>query len=185
MSTLREREASGDGSVTILPKSVMTERATSKRTRSVPAEEWLSMLKGAAIEVSETMLGGGLADAEPHGSVIKADVTAMVGLAGAIVGVVAVRCSVATARQIASRMVGTEVGQTDAAARDALGEVCNMIAGLLKSKLPAIENLCLLSTPTIVMGHDFSIYPLGKGPSVQIPFSFEGSRLWVSLDVQN
>ena len=56
----------------------------------------------------------------------------MVGLAGALCGVLTVCCNAKTARQIAKSMLG-DTADSEEQVADALGEICNMIAGNFES----------------------------------------------------
>jgi CheY-specific phosphatase CheX len=58
----------------------------------------------------------------------KGECTAMVGLAGALCGILTVCGDGKTARRIAQGMLGETCDSEDQAA-DALGEICNMITG--------------------------------------------------------
>jgi chemotaxis protein CheX len=66
------------------------------------------------------------------------DVTAMVGLAGQLCGVMSVRCSHKAAVLMASKMLAVELEKAGPDMPDALGEVCNMVAGNFKNKIPGV-----------------------------------------------
>lgn len=55
----------------------------------------------------------------------------------------------------ASSMLGEDLNEWSDAVQDAIGEVSNMIAGNIKSKLPEKQNLSL-SIPTVVKGIDYT-----------------------------
>jgi CheY-specific phosphatase CheX len=96
-------------------------------------EDWLPILQLAIQEVFEIMLGCQVKAVEQsehqqqHGGF-----TAMVGLAGALCGVLTVCCGAKTASGIATSMLGDTVDSEEQVA-DALGEICNMIAGNFES----------------------------------------------------
>lgn len=103
---------------------------TAFATRS-QEENWRPVLELAVEEVFEIMLGcrvKPMAECElkPSG-----DFTAMVGLAGALCGILTVCCSAKTAEEIAKTMLGAAGTRSEIA--DALGEVCNMIGGNFES----------------------------------------------------
>ena len=95
-------------------------------------ENWLPILELAIQEVFEIMLGSRVSTVATSKHQANAEFTAMVGLAGALCGIMTVCCDANTARQIATRMLGDAVGSEDQAA-DALGEICNMITGNFES----------------------------------------------------
>lgn len=57
----------------------------------------------------------------------------MVGLAGALCGILTVSCNKKTAFDVAKCMLGPEIAESEEQVSDALGEVCNMIAGNFES----------------------------------------------------
>jgi chemotaxis protein CheX len=109
----------------------------------------------------------------------------MIGLAGDLCGVLSFRCSVGSAVQIAGRMLGTDERTSEESIRDALGEICNMVAGSFKAQLSDVAEQCMLSVPTVVSGKDYRLYPLVDGLRIQIARSFEGALVWMTLDLHN
>ena len=69
------------------------------------------MMAGARLEL------GAKNDVEARG-----EQTAMVGLAGALCGMVTIRCSAQVSHRLASLMLGGEAASNPVTARDALGE---------------------------------------------------------------
>jgi len=95
-------------------------------------ENFLAILKPATQEVFEIMLGCQVKTAEPSAHKLDGGLTAIVGLAGALCGVVTICCAAETAGGIAKGMLG-EPNVSEAQVLDALGEMCNMIAGNFES----------------------------------------------------
>jgi chemotaxis protein CheX len=163
------------------------------------AQDWPLLLEVAVQEVFEIMLGE--RPRKYDGSVGGQDLTAIVGLAGLLCGVLAVRCAYRTAAQITLRMLGTsapDITQNDAVQNsstaqnqnedqmwDALGEICNMIAGNFKNKLPNIAAGCLLSVPTVVIGQDYQLRPRGKCQRFEVAVEFAGAPFAVTLDIHS
>jgi len=147
-------------------------------------ESWVPFLELACQEVFEIMLGSKLDP--PDASVLPSfNVTAMVGLAGQLCGVLTLRCSSASANLMASRMLGVELEQADQHMWDALGEVCNMIAGNFKNKLTGMGDRCMLSVPTVVTGEDYTLHALTDGGPLERPFSFAGLPIMISLEIHS
>ena len=150
----------------------------------LPEGGWHDLIETATRGVFEMMLGCTLTRVSLATSP-EGDITAMVGLAGGLCGVVSIRCSLATANLLASKMLGIDTAEAESATRDALGEIANVVAGSVKAAVPGLEDTCFLSTPTVVIGRDFKVYSLGNSTSTAVPFEVEGSAVWVILDVHH
>src|SRR5208282_3226550 len=92
-------------------------------------ENWLPILELAVEEVFEIMLGCRVKPAAQSEHKPNDEFTAMIGLAGALCGILTVRCGAQTAGQVAKTMVG-DTAKSEEEVADALGEICNMIAGI-------------------------------------------------------
>jgi len=101
------------------------------------------------------------------------NVTAMVGLAGILSGVMSVRCQEPAAALMASRMLGMAVEEVGSEISDAIGEVCNMVAGNFKNKMPRLGDGCMLSPPSVVTGADDIVHAKPEAPTLQISLLFE------------
>ena len=155
---------------------------TSFITRS-REENWLPVLELAVEEVFEIMLGCRVKPVTPPAQVPKAEFTAMVGLTGALCGVVTVRCSAKTAAQVAKAMLG-DVADSEEQVVDALGEICNMIAGNFKNKLAGTDARCMLSVPTVVSGGQYTYHSMADGNFMETVLMFEGAPVAVRLQLQ-
>lgn len=89
-------------------------------------------------EVFEIMLGCKVKPTREAEAMIHGQFTAMIGLAGALCGILTVCCSAETARQIAQSMLRDMVDCEDQVS-DALGEVCNMVAGNFESGMAQMK----------------------------------------------
>lgn len=155
-----------------------------------PAGGWAPVLESATREVFDVMLKSPL---EAHASggasagAANAELIAMVGLSGQLAGVVSVHCTAAGAREIASKMLQAPPpeGEEEDAARDAVGEVCNMVAGHFMGKVGGAGANCRLSVPTIVAGGSCMMTPESQGIHVEVPFQFAGSPLRIVLDLRS
>lgn len=142
---------------------------------------WKTILECAAIEVFEMMVGvrpelNSASTGEPAG-----EVTAMVGLAGALCGMNTIRCTKVTAARFAALMLGEAAASESSSSSDALGELCNMVAGNFKSKISNLADHCMLSVPTVITGADYSMETSEPTKDLAVPLLFEGRPLWVSL----
>ena len=91
-------------------------------------------------------------------STARFDVTAIVGLAGKLSGMISIRCQQRAAALVASRMLGLELDKVGPEISDALGEVCNMVAGNFKNKIAGLGDGCMLSPPSVITGEDYMVH---------------------------
>lgn len=152
---------------------------------SFSLESWRTFLRDAAKEVFAMMLGAELKDADQPDPTAEAEVTAMVGLAGPISGVLSLRCSAAVSIEIAGRMLGLTGSDAESHRCDAVGETCNMVAGAFKAKLSELQNSCMLSVPTVITGNDYAVHPLLVGNRMDVPFLFDGQVVCLSLEISD
>lgn len=146
--------------------------------------DWIPLLETATREVFELMLGCQLTSPSAHQEPGH-DVTAMVGLAGQLCGVLSVRCDGKAAALMTSKMLGVPLDKVGADVSDALGEVCNMVAGNFKNKIAGLAEGCMLSPPTVVTGSDYSLHSLAESPGLEVWLLFERMPLLVSLQVHS
>jgi chemotaxis protein CheX len=145
-------------------------------------ECWVSTLQLAVEEVFDLMLACPLQIPESPPSEQGLDITAMVGLAGQLCGVLSVRCSAKAASHMASRMLGIEPEKAGPEVWDALGEICNMVAGNFKNKISGLGDGCMLSVPTVITGGDYNM----RSPAneeYRTVLLFEGSPVVLCLEV--
>jgi chemotaxis protein CheX len=146
-------------------------------------ESWLPILELSVQEVFEIMLGCRVEPVKDEEQPQNGEFTAMVGLAGALCGILTVCCSSEAAKQIATRMLGPEIANSEGQVWDALGEICNMIAGNFKNKLSGMDGRCLLSVPTVVTGGEYSFHSLADGDAMSTVLRFEGQLVIVRLEL--
>jgi len=143
--------------------------------------KWKTILECAAAEVFEMMAGLHLELATMQGEEAQGEQTAMVGMAGALCGMTTVRCSRTTAGKLASLMLGVDAAANPSVARDALGELCNMIAGNFKAKVNNLGGHCLLSVPTVISGENYSMETASPTEGVTLALSYDGEPIYVSV----
>ncbi len=151
-----------------------------------PAVGWTQAIEAATREVFEVGLGVPLRSVSNVEPPLVADLTVMVGLSGSLRGVLSMHLSVESACAWATRMLGRELLDFDQNVRDGVGEICNMVAGCFKRKLPAgVDDNCLISTPTVISGTDYQLHSLSGGEHVEVSLGFEGAPLWITLDLRS
>ena len=148
-------------------------------------ESWGPMLALAAKEVFELMLSSHLT--APTGPMPEEnlDITTMVGLAGQLCGILTIRCTAKSAAQMASKMLGVDTEKAGPEMWDAVGEVCNMVAGNFKNKISGLGDGCMLSVPTVITGRDYNMHSLADSGALRADLVFEGSPLLIALEVHS
>jgi len=146
-------------------------------------ENWLPLLQSATQEVFELMLACSLdVPAEPFPEE-GLDMISMVGLAGELSGILTLRCSEKAAAHMASRILGITVQTADAEVCDAVGEICNMIAGNFKHQISSMEDFFVLSLPTVIRGANRGLGSAAGVQGLRMTLLFEGEPLTVSLEI--
>ncbi|MFZ0686397.1 MAG: chemotaxis protein CheX [Terriglobales bacterium] len=146
-------------------------------------ENWLPVLELAVEEVFEIMLGCRVKPVTASAHEPNSEFTAMVGLAGALCGILTVCCDAETAGGLAKSMLGETAASEDQVA-DALGEICNMIAGNFKNKLAGTDEHCMLSVPTVVSGEEYCFRSMAEGTSMETAMIFEGAPVTIRLQTK-
>ena len=145
-------------------------------------EEWQPLLELAMREVFEIMLGCKL-QAQTPVTRATAEITAMVGLAGQLCGLLTLRCSTQSAVLMAGKMLGGDISQDDEQMWDAIGEIANMVAGNFKNKLTGIADHCMLSIPTMITGSNYSCHSMADTDSLEVTLLFEGTPITVAIEI--
>ena len=147
-------------------------------------EDWIPLLEMSAREVFELMLGCKLSLSAAEGN-NALNVTAMVGLAGQLCGVLSVRCDSKSAALMTSKMLGVELDKVGPEVSDALGEICNMVAGNFKNKIAGLAEGCMLSPPTVITGTDYDLHSMADSPALEVRMLFENTPIIISLQIHS
>jgi len=146
-------------------------------------ENWIPLLDTAAREVFELMLGSQLT-AWASAEELNLDVTSMVGLAGQLCGVLSVRCDGEAAALMTSKMLGLPLDKVGPEVADAVGEVCNMVAGNFKNKIAGLGDGCMLSVPTVITGTEYNLHSM-VSDEIRTVVLFEGEPVVLCLEVHS
>jgi chemotaxis protein CheX len=84
-------------------------------------------------------------------------VTAVVGFGGVLSGACVFRSGSDAAMKIAAAMTGMEFDSVDDTVKDGIGEICNMLAGAWKGRVPELAANCGLSVPAVITGRDYKL----------------------------
>ena len=82
-------------------------------------------------------------------------------------------------------MLGGDTASNPSDAKDALGELCNLIAGNFKGKVSNLADHCMLSVPTVITGEDYSLSTLDPSEGVTLALTFDGEPIWISLIIHS
>ncbi len=123
-------------------------------------------LDASVEEVFRLMLGIECQLQAGASAVGKESVTAVVGFGGLLSGACVFRSTAGTAMKIAAQMTGMEFVEVDDTVKDGIGEICNMLAGSWKGKVPELAANCGLSIPAVITGRDYNLHV--QAPEFQI-----------------
>jgi chemotaxis protein CheX len=108
--------------------------------------------------------------------------TAIVGFSGAMRGSCQISMTSQAARSIASAMLGgAPIEEGDESINDALGELCNMLAGGWKNGVPGLSSECALSPPTVISGRDYKVHMSKPSVKVSRIYQFDVHALYLTL----
>jgi len=111
------------------------------------------------------------------------NITAMVGLAGQLCGVTRICCSRKSATIMASKMLGVEEDKNGSELADAMGEICNMVAGNFKNKIAGLSDGCMLAVPTVITGSDYDLHSPADSETLELKLLFENMPIVISLAI--
>ncbi|HTX74831.1 MAG TPA: chemotaxis protein CheX [Terracidiphilus sp.] len=158
-----------------------------ERTMAVSLRESVQMvsdpknLDGSVEEVFRLMLG---VECERHttpAAMEAESVTAVVGFGGVLSGACVFRSGAGTALKIAARMTGMEFDAIDDTVKDAVGEICNMLAGAWKGKVPELAAHCGLSVPAVITGRDYRLHVQAPEFLIHHFYGFGDQRFEVTI----
>jgi chemotaxis protein CheX len=78
-------------------------------------------------------------------------------------------------------MTGVAPEEIDGMVRDAVGEVCNMLAGAWKGRDPSLCAGCLLSTPMVVAGSRYELFNERAPVRIERSYRLEDMTFTVTL----
>lgn len=115
-------------------------------------------LDASVEEVFQTMLGVTCCPANEAIVRERETITAVVGFGGLLSGACVFRSDKEAALRIAAKLTGIEFLEIDDIVKDAVGEVCNMLAGAWKGRVPDLSANCGLSIPAVITGNNYNIH---------------------------
>jgi chemotaxis protein CheX len=83
--------------------------------------------------------------------------------------------------RIAALMTGMEFSEIDDTVKDGIGEICNMLAGAWKSKVPDLAANCGLSVPAVITGRDYNLHVQAPEFQLHHTYGFENGNFEVTI----
>ncbi len=108
-------------------------------------------------------------------------VTAVIGLGGVVSGTCVFRCSARAAMRLVACMAGTVFTEVDEMVEDGIGEICNMVAGSWRNRVPELAAHCGLSVPAVVSGNGYNLHLQALEFQLQCAYGFEDVRFTVAI----
>ena len=149
------------------------QQVSDPRNLDASVEEVFQMMLGVSCRRDA---GGALPDLrEPE------SVTAVVGFGGLLSGACVFTSGRAAALRIAGHLTGMEFQEIDDTVKDGIGEICNMLAGAWKGKVPELAANCGLSVPAVITGCDYKLHV--QAPEFQLHhlYCFNDSSFAVTI----
>ena len=138
-------------------------------------------LDASVEEVFRLMLGIECGRAAASKAIEEESVTAVVGFGGLLSGACVFRSGAKTAQKIAAHMTGMEFETVDDTVKDGIGEICNMLAGAWKGKVPELAANCGLSVPAVITGRDYNLHVQSPEFQIHHAYAFEGETFEVMI----
>jgi chemotaxis protein CheX len=108
-------------------------------------------------------------------------ITAVVGFGGLLSGACVFRSGASAALVIAEKLTGMEFSEIDDTVKDAIGEVCNMLAGTWKARVPDLAAKCGLSIPAVITGKSYHIHVQAPEFRLHHAYRFEDTFFEVTI----
>ncbi len=138
----------------------------------------------ATINVLSTMA---MIDPKPGKPFVKkdntasGDVSAVIGFTGDRNGSISVSFSKKCAIALVKSMLGDDIQDIVQDAKDAVGEITNMISGQARAGLSEMGMNFAGSTPSVIMGDNHTITHVSSNPVMAIPFSTPHGEFFVEF----
>ncbi len=138
-------------------------------------------LEESVDEVFRLMLGAECRRATEEPAREADSVTAVVGFGGLLSGACVFTCGGQASLKIAAQMTGMEFAEIDDTVKDAMGEICNILAGAWKGKVPELAAHCGLSVPAVITGRDYKLHVQAPEFQLRHAYRFDGASFEVTI----
>jgi len=138
-------------------------------------------LDDAVEEVFQLMMGMSCLPTGQCPSEEREMISAVIGLAGAMSGICVLYSGTTAALRMAETLTGAPTTKLNDTVKDAVGEICNMVAGAWKTRQPSLTSDCMLSTPTVVTGTNYQLHNQKPKFRVERFYCFESHLFAINL----
>ncbi len=137
----------------------------------------------AVQEIASTMLFVPInpAAASADGTSIEVDVSAIVGLSGGLKGGSRLSSPVESVKALAGALMGEVVDELNADSEDAFGELANMIAGGIQTRLASELGEINLSPPFVIVGKNHKARGDSSDQISKTRFDIDGKPFFVEV----
>lgn len=151
---------------------------------AVPRSGWRAALHDTVVETFSIMAGTTITVSESSHLGASPQVTGVVGITGDFIAIFSLRRSMDFAVKVAAQMLGATIDERgwQETACDAVGEICNVIAGSFKARVGSGET-CKLTLPMVVMGGEYRIHSLGSKERIELHLLYENAPMWAALEI--
>jgi flagellar motor switch protein FliN len=140
------------------------------------------------VETFDTMVSMEIevSDSEPPDTTGVSRMVAAVNFAGHIIGLINIQVTAELARLMMANMLEIEPEEIDddGEIKDMLAEISNIVGGNLKSSLNDAGHPCVISTPSLTYGADFSIKSLSMDRFERYIFSYQSDLIFVEVGLK-
>jgi chemotaxis protein CheX len=158
-----------------------------ERTMAVSLRESVQLvsdprnLDASVEEVFQLMLGVNCRRVAGPALYEEQSVTAVVGFGGLLSGACVFKSGSSAAMKIAAHMTGMEFSEIDDTVKDGIGELCNMLAGAWKGKVPDLAANCGLSIPAVITGRDYHLHVQAPEFKLNHTYRFDDASFEVTI----
>ncbi len=142
-------------------------------------------LEESVQEVFQLMLGVNCQRVADRESILvnqeQESVTSVVGFCGLLSGACVFRCGAVAAMKVAAHMTGMDFEGVDDVVKDGIGEICNMLAGVWKGKVPGLAANCGLSVPAVITGSNYNLHVQAPEFQLRHTYDFEDAHFEVTI----
>ena len=140
------------------------------------------------VETFDTMVSMELkvSNSEPPDTTGVSRMVAAVNFAGHVIGLINIQVTSELSRQMMANMqeIEPEEVENEAEIKDMLAEITNIVGGNLKSALNDAGYTCVISTPSLTYGADFSIKSLSMERFERFVFSYQQESIIVEVGIK-
>jgi flagellar motor switch protein FliN len=183
---LKTQQISGDGDDFSATDSLGTLKPVD--FEKVNALDCKARVSEAVIDVFDSVLSTRLepTDTIPADSLESHRNVGSISFAGDAIGMVSIHVGDNFSRELAAGMLGKEVEEIkgEAAIKDMMGELANIVGGDLKSAFTDAGLSCALSSPTFTTGTDFTIESLNTEKYERFAFRSGTNSVFVEMGVK-